>query len=447
MRRFHPIVVAGVILVLGGVLLYFTALREPTGRATGGAGGCGGDFEEGGAGVEISDKYDAEELVQFLEEQEPIEEFSDNLHSYIYSIYKLAGYEEVVTAVDFTMISAQEMAGLYSGAYAVDSPNLPVGTIREKGSSISIYLRSGVTLDHVLRAVHHELGDALALRHSRSKEIKGQYWSELNRVFMTMVSYAHNPAIGALVTESLFWPLPGSAAELSNYHRGYILAVYLLGENGFDLEAVQEIIDDATEEELDHMALEVVSADPSEIVLSSLLRIRKDNQFDFQITYMDYVIALFILGDRYDEMLGYYYADANEAALESAVEIIDTMGVYPNEQFPLVNEKHVIAYNIAALLGRQAGDIEGVRQFTTDFWDKFTPYLGGERVSPIFQDRGPSTLFARAAAEESAQQVESAVEWAQRTVAFEGWFDYSEGSSGLKAISNAKLLLQNNGAL
>ena len=234
---------------------------------------------------------------------------------------------------------------------------------------------------------------------------------------------------------------------MSNYHRGYILAVYLLGENGFDLEAVQEIIDDATEEELDHMALEVVSADPSEIVLSSLLKIRKDNQFDFQITYMDYVIALFILGDRYDEMLGYYYADANEAALESAVEIIDTMGVYPNEQFPLVNEKHVIAYNIAALLGRQAGDIEGVRQFTTDFWDKFTPYLGGERVSPIFQDRGPSTLFARAAAEESAQQVESAVEWAQRTVAFEGWFDYSEGSSGLKAISNAKLLLQNNGAL
>jgi hypothetical protein len=447
MRRFHPVLIAAVILVLGGALLYFTALREPTGRATGGAGGCGGDFEEGGEGAEISDQYDAEELVQVLEEQEPIEEFSANLLSYVYSVYKFAGYEEVVTAVDFTMISAQDMAGLYNGAYAVDSPNLPVGTIREKGSSISIFLRSGVTLDHVLRAVHHELGDALALRLSKSKEIKGQYWSELNRVFMTMVAHAHNPAIGALVAESLFWPLPGTAAELSNYHRGYVLAIHLLGEHGFDMEAVQEIVDEATEEELDHMALEVVSANPSESVLSALLKIRKDNQFDFQISYMDYVIALFILGDRYDEMLGYYYEDANQSALEAAVEIIDTMGAYPNKQFPLINDKHVVAYNIAALLNRQTGDVNGVRQVTTDFWDKFTPYLGGDQVSPVFQDRGPSTLFARAAAEESAQQIESAVEWAQRTVAFEGWFDYAEGASGLKAITNAKLLLQNNGAL
>ena len=447
MKRFYPHGIVAIIIALGGVLVYFAAIREPTGRATGGGGGCGGDFEEGSGGVEISDQYDAEEIIQLLHDQEPIEEFSANLHSYIFSVYKLSGYEELVTEVDFTMISAGEMAQLYGGAYAVDSPNLPVGTIQERGSSIAIFLRSGVTLDHVLRAVHHELGDALALRNTKSKEFTGQYWSELNRVFMTMVSYAHNPKIGALLSESLFWPLPGTAAELSNYHMGYVLAVYLLGENGFDLEAVQEILDGASTDELDEMAMEVVANNPSESVLSSLLKIREQNQFDFDVVYMDYVVALFILGDRYDELLAFYYEGANQDALDTASEIIDTMGAYPNQMFPLLNDKHIIAYNIAALVSRQLGDVEGVRQITSDFWDKFYDYLEGEQVSPLFKDKGPSTLFTRAAAEESAQQIEVAVDWAQRVVAFEAGVEYQEGSAGAKAISNARTLLKNNGAL
>jgi len=438
MRHVVAVVIVAVLVAAVGII-YKTSVPSPTGRATG--GGCGDDGfdDEMGDGVPISDQYEGAPLVMQLKEGEIVDELSPNLLSYVYSLYKFVGHEDLFEAVSFTMITPAEMADRYDGQYAVDSPNLPVGTISARATHIQVFLREGVELDTLLRAVHHELGDVPRL--SNQKKIKGQYYSELNRVYMTMAAYAHDPDIGKMLVESIFWPLPENAGEMNSYLRGYLLGVRLLADAKFDLEEALEVLEDRSVEELDELSLEIVSGTPQDALIGALKDIAGENQYQFPAEYMAFVIGMAETKSLFEQMLAAYNADQSQQALEAAFSIMAALEPFPSQTFDVVVREQTIAYNVGVLLSRDQSDFKGVRELGNEFYEKFEPFYEDAKGRHHLRDRGPSTLITRTSVEAAEENIPELSVWARRTIDFEEYFEYEPDSDGAKAIEKAKAYL------
>jgi hypothetical protein len=443
MKAKHAYIAVGALVAVLAAVLYLAQLKDPSGAAVG--GGCGGspiDSELiGDDGEPVTLEYNSDALEAELHEALPVTSLSGNLLSYVYSMYDYVGQAELFEQPEFFMVDAARIVQLYDGQYSADSPNLPTGTIRKgQGGRIIIYLRQGIPASDLLRTIHHEMGDVYVFTQKGGK-IESQYWSELNRVYMTLVAMAHDPAIGAWLAPSYTWTLPTDPSGYKSYHLGFLMALHLLGETGFNLDAAQAVLAEKTLEELDTAAQQFIGQQALATVLIGLDKIRENNPYNFTDEYIDYLKAVAQLNALFEDMLSTYNAEENESALEVAVEIAKLLTPYPSSEFPSVLEKHLIAYNMAASLYLDKSDHEGVRVVTEAYWSKFEPFLAGETRDDMFKERGPSTLFARAAAESYASDVPAIRLWAERVIAFEQWFEYEPESVGAQRIQKAKDLL------
>jgi hypothetical protein len=359
------------------------------------------------------------------------------LAAYLFDLYKFVGHEEVFLTPAWKWVSGQEMADMYGKKYELDAAHLPLGTLRYEGGEVVVILRAGITAGEAMRAVHHELGDVHSYLTTKKKEFKGQYWSELGRVFMLMAAAAHDSQVGGSLVLSLPNPLPQSAAEMDDYEKGYVLAMKLLATTKFDLEAAQEILQAKTLKELDELAIAAVATTPTESVLESLVTIGQGNQFNFPAAYLDYVAAAVQAKDLAPRMLAAYSSGDKGEAAALAKAMVEVLTPLPSADFPYVWDRQVIAYNILALLHVEGGNNETVRLITDAYWDKFETYVTGQKVDSAFKECGPSTLFARAVAEANLGSKEACVLWAGRVLEFEPWYDYPTESLGAEYLTRA----------
>ncbi len=426
-------------LVLAALLA--THLRSPTGAATGGASGCGGDpveMEQGTKNTALGlGEFEPGKVASLVAAGAPVSSFEGELAAYLHDLYRFVGHEEVFLSPSWKWVSAEEMASMYGKKYEPNDANLPLGTLRYEGGEVTVVLRSGITMGEAMRAVHHELGDVHSYLSTKKKEFKGQYWSELNRVFMLMAAVAHDSQTGGSLVLSLPNPLPQAAAKMSDYQKGYVLAMKLLSETQFDLEAAQEVLLAKELKELDEMAVAAVVTTPTESVLESLAIIGQGSQFDFTTAYLDYVAAVVKAKDLAPQMMvAYSDGDKGEAAA-FAKAMVEALTPLPSDEFPYVWDRQVIAYNILALLHIEGGNNETVRLITDAFWKKFEVWVSGQKVHSAFKECGPSTLFARAAAAANLGSHEECVLWAGRVLAFEPWYDYPPESLGAEYLQRA----------
>jgi hypothetical protein len=433
------VAVLAVLLVIAALLA--TRLRSPTGAATGGASGCGGGPAEMEQGTKMTaldlGEFEPGKLATLVASGAPVSSFEGELAAYLFDLYKFVGHEEVFLAPSWKWVSAEEMAEMYGKKYELDGANLPLGTLRHQGGEITVILRSEITMGEAMRAVHHELGDVHSYLTTKNKDFKGQYWSELSRVFMLMAAVAHDPQIGGSLVLSLPNPLPQTAAEMNDYHMGYVLAMHLLAATGFDLEAAQEVLQAKTLKELDEMAVAAVVTTPTESVLDSLVTIGQGNQFNFPTAYVEYVAAVVLATDLHPRMLAAYGTGDKIEAAALAKAVVEALTPVPSADFPYVWDRQVIAYNILALLHIEGGNNETVRLITDAYWSKFETYLTGQEVDSAFKECGPSTLFARAAAEANLDSKDKCALWAGRVLAFEPWYDYAPEALGAEYLQRA----------
>ena len=337
-----------VVMAILGVLLALAALlathfRSPTGAATGGASGCGGGpvtMEQGTTMAALATgEFEPGNVATLVASGAPVASFEGDLAAYLHDLYKFVGHEEVFLTPAWKWVSAEEMANMYGQEYEVDSPNLPLGTIRFQGGEVTIFLRAGITMGEAMRAVHHELGDVHAYLATGKKGFSGQYWSELNRVFMLMAAVAHDSQIGGSLVLSLPTPLPESAQEMNDYQKGYVLAVDLLAAHSVDLEAAQEVLLSNTLKELDAMAIGAVETTPTESVLTSLEAIGEGNQFDLAGSYLEYVAGAVRATELYPKMIAAYSGGDKGQAAALAKAVVEALTSVPSPEFPYVWDK------------------------------------------------------------------------------------------------------------
>lgn len=435
----------GVALLLAALVAKH--LAGPTGAATGGASGCGGDPIDAEQGTKMTaldlGEFAPGKVATMIASGAPVASFEGDLAAYLFALYKYVGHEEVFLMPAWKWVTAQDMADMYGEKYSVDSANLPLGTLRFHGEEATVILREGITVGRAMRAAHHELGDVHAFLVTRKQEFNGQYWSELNRVFMTFAAQAHDPQIGSALVLSLPNPLPDTADEMNDYQRGYVLAMHLLASTSVDLEAAQEVLLGKATEELDVMAVAAVQTTPTESVLASLELMGAGNQYDLSADYLTFVAAVVRVTELYPQLLAAYSSGDKGLAAELSKVVVEALTPLPSADFPYVWDRQVIAYNILALLHVEGGNNETVRLITDAYWKKFETYLTGQKVDVAFRESGPSTLFARAAAEGNLGNKEECALWAQRVLAFEPWYDYLPDSLGDEYLQRAADLLKN----
>ncbi len=430
----------GVALILVTVLA--THYRSPTGAAAGGATGCGGDpaAPENTSLAGLSGgPLDAAALAQEIQLDKSVSSISPNLHAYLAGLYAFVGAEDFYLSQRVEWIDAAAMVDLYGGSYAIDSPNLPIGSYEKSQDGTTIYLRKGVSTSELLRALHHELGHLQLL--TDKTESKGQYAAELGRVFMSMAAYAYQPDVGVLLPATMVTPLHESAAAMDEYQRAYVLALHLLAKTAFDLEAAQEVIQTTPTKILDAMAVKASHPTPTDGVIASLMTIKQVNQFGFPKDYVAYVMAVVRATQLYPLMLTAYSSQDNDTALALAHQLIDAMSDFSPQDFPLVFAKEINASSVAALGHVGAGEFHEVRLLTDRLWARFEPFLSGTQKHPAFQHRGPNILVARAVAETKLGDPEAATLWANRALAFADWYSYDEASPGATALEQAATLV------
>ncbi len=439
------VAILGVALALAAVVA--THVHGPTGAATGGASGCGGEPVGAVQGTKMTalglGEFAPGKVATMVASGAPVETFEGDLAAYLFSLYQSVGHEDVFLMPGWQWISAEEMAAMYGKKYTVDAANLPLGTLRHQGGEMTIFLRRGISVGEALRAAHHELGDVHAFVATQKKEFNGQYWSELNRAFMTLAAQAHDPQVGGSLVLSLPNPLPDSAAKMNDYQKGYVLAMHLLAANGVDLEAAQEVLLGKKLKELDAMALEAVKTTPTDSVLTSLETMTKGNQFDLPVSYLEYLAAVVRVTELHPRLLAAYAGGDKGKAAALAKAVVEALTPVPSPNYPYVWDRQVIAYNILALLHVEGGNNETVRLITDAYWQKFEVYLTGQKVDVAFRESGPSTLFARAAAEANLGAKEACALWAARVAAFAPWYDYAPDSLGAEYLQRAADLLKN----
>lgn len=436
------------LVLCGGVVALFlmailaTHYRSPTGAAAGGAGGCGGDpaAPEGTSLSGLSGgPLDAAALAEEIQLDKSVSSISPNLHAYLSGLYAFVGAEDFYLSQRVEWIDAKAMVDLYGGTYAIDSPNLPIGSYLKSQGGTTIFLRKGLSVSKVLRGLHHELGHLQFL--ADTTDDRGQYAAELGRVFMTMAAYAYLPEVGALRPATMVTPLPESAAEMDDYQRAYVLALHLLAKTAFDLEAAQDVIQANPTKILDAMAIKAGQPTPLDGVIASLMTIKQVNQFSFDKDYVDYVIGVVRATQFYPPMLQAYSSQDHDLALALARQLIDALADFSPQDFPLVFATEINAYSVAALGHVGAGEFHEVRTLTDRFWTRYESYLMGSRKHPAFQHRGPNILVARAVAETKLGDTEAASLWAKRALAFADWYPYDDASPGATALEQAATLV------